>query len=151
MRGLSAELGGAGRSRDLSGMAGRDGLDVFLPLPFPNRSQTANNNKYLTIANNSNNIYTCITVINVERTGVVGRGYLSRFNAQGVKGLIGRSPLNGKRTREVSMRVDLVKIQGNPVGIQVTADNDAERVLMAGLEGLVADGNRREEREAPSA
>ena len=49
-----------------------------------------------------------------------------------------------------SMKVDLVKIQGNPVGIQVMAENDAERVLMAGLEGLVADGNRREEREAPS-
>ena len=49
------------------------------------------------------------------------------------------------------MKVDLVKIQGNTVGIQVTADSDAERVLMAGLEGLVADGNRREDREAPSA
>lgn len=46
--------------------------------------------------------------------------------------------------------MDLVKIQGNLVRIQVTAENDAERVLMVGLEGLVADGNRRENREAPS-
>ncbi len=41
-------------------------------------------------------------------------------------------------------------MKGQPVGIQVTAENDAERVLMAGLEGLAADGNRREERESPS-
>ena len=37
------------------------------------------------------------------------------------------------------------------VGIQVTAENDGDRMLLAALEGLSAEGNRREDREPPGA
>jgi len=49
------------------------------------------------------------------------------------------------------MKIEPMVCRNVAVGIQVTAENDADRMLLAALEGLAAEGNGREDREPPGA